>query len=92
MAKPAESSLAEDGVYRPHVGTFQHLRVADLVLPLYVQDTSQTPLVKAVELFLMPRICGPGFTAVVESTEHTGLINMYPGFLSEAGVVPNSLV
>ena len=76
----------KNGIYRPHVGTFQHLRVADLVLPLYVQDTSQTPLVKAAKLFLMPRICGPGFTTVEESTEHTGLINVYPGFLSEAGV------
>ena len=71
---------------------FQHLRVADLVLPLYVQDTSQPPLVIAVELFLMPRISGPRFTTVEESTEHTGLINVYPGFLSEAGVVPDSLV
>ena len=53
-----------------------------------MQDTSQPPLVKAVELFLMPRICGPGFTTVEESTEHTGLINVYPGFLSEVGVVP----
>ena len=59
-----ESSLAEDEVYRPHVGTFQHLRVADLALPLNVQDTSQPPLVKVVKLFLMPPICGPGFTTV----------------------------
>ena len=41
----------------------------------------------------MPLICGPGFTTEEESTEHTGLKNVYSGFLSEAGVVfrPNSL-
>ena len=57
-----------------------------------MEDTSQPPLVKAVDFFLMPRISGPRFTTVGESTEHIGLINVYPGFLSEAVVVPYSLV
>ena len=40
----------------------------------------------AVELILMPHVSG------LKIHYRRGLINVYPGFLSEAGVVPNSLV
>jgi hypothetical protein len=78
-------------VHAAHGGSLQHLGVGNLILPLDLEDVSQTPHVEAVEFLHVPCVCGPRLAAIEESAEHAGLVDAQSGRLSEAGVVPHSI-
>lgn len=48
MAKPAHSSLLQDGVHACAAGALQEGRVGDLVLPRDIEDASQAAHVKGI--------------------------------------------
>lgn len=47
---------------------------------------------ECVEFPIMPCISGPGFTAVEESAEYTGLVLTQFGLQSETWIVPDPLL
>lgn len=64
-------------------GVFQNLCVGYFVLPLDAQNAPQTSQVEAVEFPLMGSIGGPCLAAVEECVEHTDLVYVQFGLLSE---------
>ena len=64
MPKPAKASLDEQGENARDASTLKHFCICHSVLPLDVQEASQTPKVESIEPFLLPGVGGPALTAV----------------------------
>ena len=91
MAKPAQTSLGQDGKHAGHPSLGQDVDVGDAVLPGDAKESAEAAHVESIQPAFLVGVEGPCFTAVEESAQYTGLVDSHLGVCGEHGVVPHSL-
>ena len=84
-------SLVQQCLHAGDSSSFQDAIVCNFVLPGDLLDAVETVHVECIELLFLLDSQGPGLTAVQESAENAGSVDLDFGVLGQLGVGPYSL-
>ena len=91
MPQPTHASLLQQCVHAEDYSSLQDVVVCDFVLPDNVQYVTETAHVERIKLLFLSGSQGQLLTAVQESADGTGSVDLDFGVLSQLAVRPYSL-
>lgn len=91
MPEPAETPLHEQHEQARNASSLKNLSIGYSVLPLDVQEASETAEMEAVEPLLLPDVGCPALDAIQKSAEDTGLVDTELGIYRQLAVLPDAL-